>query len=300
MTNKDSLMRFIFENAPIRGELIHLENSFQTIIHQHQYPQSLHQFLGEALSVAGMLSAIIKFSGRLTVQFRGKGKLKLMLAQCDNEFHLRGLAKWEGHLSYDALMASFDEGILVIMIDSGQQGKPYQGIVSWRDRSLVKSVEGYFRESEQLATRIWLSVDDKRAAGLLLQVIPGTKTELKDQFEDETVYRNWDHIVKLTESLDVNDLLNLDNQQLLTKLYPDEEVRIFGSKPVSFQCQCSRKRGEDAIQLLGREEAEAELKDHHSIVVTCDFCNKEYFFDRVDVAKIFENKDKVPPDQQLH
>src|SRR5262245_26316767 len=101
--NKDSLHRFIFENAPVRGEFIYLQTSFQDIITQHQYPPAIRQLLGEALSVAGLLSAIIKFNGRLTVQFRGKGKLKLLLAQCNNNFQMRGLAKWEGELTYEDL-----------------------------------------------------------------------------------------------------------------------------------------------------------------------------------------------------
>lgn len=299
MINKDSLVRFIFENVPIRGEIIHLENSFQTIVHQHNYPPPLRQLLGEALCVAGLLSAIIKFSGRLTVQFRGKGKLKLLLAQCDNQLHLRGLAKWEGNLSYDDLMEAFNEGILVIMLDSGIHGKPYQGIVSWRGNSLVESIEGYFRESEQLATKLWVTSNDTSAAGLLLQVIP-EKASTSIQFENEIIHAHWDRINQLTHALDKNDMLHLADETLLTKLYPHEEVRLFDPHLVSFRCTCSRKRSEDAIQILGREEAEDELKNNKTIVVTCDFCNKEYVFDRVDVAKIFENKDQSPPDKQLH
>ena len=299
MANRDSLQRFIFEKAPIRGEFIHLNDSFQTIVSQHAYPEPLRQLLGEALCVAGLLTAIIKFNGRLTVQFRGKGKLKLLLVQCDNQFHLRGLIKWEGEVSsYEALMDSFQEGVLSIMLDGGLKSR-YQGIVAWQGRSLAESIEGYFKNSEQLATKIWLAVDDTCAKGLMLQVIPASDKEATG-IEQAIINPHWAHITQQTADLCPADMLKLDYQALLDKLYPEEEIRFFPSIPVAFHCNCSRKRGEDAILLLGRKEAEEELKDKHSIVVTCDFCNKEYVFDPVDVARIFEDEHRPPSDTHLH
>lgn len=294
-THTDTLQRFIFEHAPVRGEYIHLEESFQAIINQHSYPEPIRKLLGEALCVAGLLCAIIKFNGRLTVQFRGKGNLKLLLAQCDNHFHLRGLAKWEGDMSYTDLMESFNQGVLVIMLDSGPTNR-YQGIVSWRGNSLAESIEGYFKESEQLDTKIWLNVNDTSASGYLLQVVPASSKGI----EEEIIHPHWERITSMTKNIQANALLEYDYQSLLNHLYPDEEIRIFPAVDVQFKCTCSRKRGENAIAILGREEAEAELKEKQSIVVTCDFCNHEYVFDRIDVMKIFENKDHPPSETQLH
>jgi molecular chaperone Hsp33 len=298
MADKDKLQRFIFDKASIRGEMIQLHDSFKTILDQHPYPPPLRQLLGEALCVAGLLNAIIKFDGRLTVQFRGKGKLKLLLAQCNSLFHLRGLAKWEGELNYDDLMDAFNEGILVIMLDAGLKSR-YQGIVNWRGNSLTASIEGYFRESEQLATKIWLAVDEASAAGFLLQVVPGSDKEATS-IEQERMNPDWERITYLTTDLTDEDMLHTDSETLLQGLYPEEEIRLFPAVPVAFQCTCDRKRGEDAITLLGREEAEAELKERQAIVVTCDFCNKEYIFDRNDVANIFEGNAKPPTNIHLH
>lgn len=283
----DKLQRFIFDKVPIRGEFIRLEESFQTIINQHEYPQPIRQLLGEALCVAGLLSAIIKFDGRLTVQFRGKGQLKLLLAQCNNQFKLRGLAKWDGELTYSSLMESFNEGVLVIMLDGGPNKPRYQGIVAWRGNSLIESIEGYFKESEQLATKIWLSVNDTAAVGYLLQVVPQSPSNLIS-LEKEVIEPHWNHIQQLSRGLHSVDMLNMDFEKMLTQLYPEEEIRLFPPVDVEFGCTCSRKRGADAIQILGKEEAEEELRDKQVIVVTCDFCNKQYVFDRVDVAKIFD------------
>jgi molecular chaperone Hsp33 len=299
MKENDTLIRFIFENTPIRGELIRLERSYQEIIEQHPYPEPMRRLIGETLCVAGLLSAIIKFDGRLTVQFRGTGKLKFLLAQCDNAFNLRALAKWDGDLSYEELMESFSQGVLVIMLDSGiNKAHQYQGIVAWRGNSLVESIEGYFKDSEQLATKIWLAVDEHHAAGYLLQVVPPTESEAIAISHEVTLPR-FDKIIYHTSLVTNDELLQADHEVLLRSLYPAEEIRVFPPDSVAFKCTCTRKRGQDAILILGREEAEDELKDKNSIVVTCDFCNKEYVFDKIEVAKIFEDH-RPPTDTHLH
>jgi molecular chaperone Hsp33 len=296
MADDDLLQRFIFENAPVRGESVYLRESYQTIINQHPYPEPIRKLLGEALSVATLLSAIIKFDGRLTVQFRGSGKLKLLLAQCTNQFHLRGLVKWDDSLlSYDDLMEAFNDGVLVIMLDGGPKSR-YQGIVAWRGNSLAESIEGYFRESEQLATKIWLAVNEEASAGFLLQIVPGTENK-----ELQEIHPEWERLVhRARHKIDDDDMLSLDGQALLEHLYADEDIRIFPPVPVAFNCTCTRKRGEDAISLLGRDEAEEELRNKNSIVVTCDFCNQEYVFDRADVNAIFERQTRPPGDNHLH
>src|SRR5260221_7552189 len=99
MSNHDTRQRFIFEDANVRGELVNLTTSFQTIITQHLYPLAIKQILGETLVAACLLSGIIKTKGRLTVQFQGEKPLKLLMAQCNHKSEVRGLAQWEGSLS---------------------------------------------------------------------------------------------------------------------------------------------------------------------------------------------------------
>ncbi len=301
MTNNDALQRFVFGQVPIRGEFVHLQTSFQEILQQHAYPEALRKLLGEALSAAALLSAIIKFEGRVTVQFRGKGKLKLLIAQCKNDFQIRGLAKWDGNLSYDDLMHSFNDGILSVMLNSTNGKQQSQGIVAWRGNSLAESLEGYFKESEQLDTKLWFAVNDISAAALLLQVLPSSDNKLTEIHQD-ILQSHWDRIVAhtITQLKSPAVLLHLDYISLLQMLYPEEEVRIFPPSLVHFKCNCSRERSEAAISLLSREEAEDELAKNQTLMVTCDFCNKEYSFDRVDVAKVFESNDKPPSDIYLH
>lgn len=304
MNKKDILQRFLFENAPVRGEIVHLDNSFATIVLQHQYPPLIRQLLGEMLLAAVLLAAIIKFKGRLTVQFQGKGKVKLLIAQCDDEFHIRGLAQWSGDLTAEELLAALKTGILVITIQPESASEPYQGIVSWQGDSLAESIEGYFRDSEQLTTRIWLSVHENQASGLLLQVVPesaeGKPTKKKEVVSPPD--RDWEQIIHLTETLTPNELLKLDHETLLRRLYShDNEVRLFPSVPVMFQCTCSTERSDNAILLLGREEITEELKAKKMIVVTCDFCSKEFTYDAVDIERIFkQNGGASSSSTQLH
>lgn len=297
MYHADFLQRFVFEKASVRGEYVYLQESYQTIFKQHDYPPAIQKILGEALCIAALLTATIKFGGRLTVQFRGNGKLKLLLAECNDQFHLRGLAKWDGDLTYEELMEDFKNGVLVIIVDSGlNKANPYQGIVPWTGHSLVSSIEGYFRHSEQLATSIYLSVDEKIAVGFMLQILPEKENTDTTQ---ETV-SEWHSINSLTSQLNTKDLLNQDFQTLLQKLYPYEEIRIFPAAPVQFHCTCSRKRGEDALALLSIQEIEEELANKQVIVVTCDFCNKEYLFDRDATLNIIFKKNRPPKDAHLH
>jgi molecular chaperone Hsp33 len=295
---KDGLQRFLFEDASVRGELVHLNHSFQTIMQKHNYPPLIQRLLGEALVIVSLLSAIIKFNGRLTVQFQSKNKLKLLLAQCNNNFEIRGLAQWEGELDEGDLYNTLEQGLLVIIMDPDENGKRYQGIVSWQGNSLAECIEKYFRDSEQLPTKIWLAVNEIQATGLLLQVIP---REGDKHYKSSPVATDddWERITILTSTITPNELLTLDNEIILRRLYSQESVRVFAPTAISFHCNCTAVRCENAIQLLGKEEAEQELAEKQSIVVTCEFCNHEYVFDRIDVERIF--KGGIPPTStQVH
>jgi len=293
----DTVQNFLFEAFPIRGEIVHLNASFQQIMDQHQYPPLIRRWLGEALVLVSLLSTLIKFSGRLALQFQGKGKLKLLLVQCTQGLQLRGLAQWEGDLSDGEILDSLRQGTIVITIDPDNAKQRYQGIVAWQGQTLSESIEGYFQNSEQLSTRIWVVVDGKSASGFLLQRMP---LETNNQRES-AVDHDWEHINYLTATtLTPHELTNLDNKTLLHRLYVEEDVRLFEAKSLVFQCSCSEKRGANAILTLGQKEAEEELLTKQQIVVKCEFCNHEYVYDRVDVAAIFYKGEDFASSKQIH
>jgi molecular chaperone Hsp33 len=297
MNNKDKLQRFLFEKSSVRGEIVHLNQSFKEILSRHGYPKIIQKLLGEALVLTSLLTAIIKFKGRLTLQFQSQSGLKLLLVQCNEQLHLRGLAQWEGELNEEELLTNLKKGVLVIIMDPDSSTQRYQGIVAWQGNSLAESIEGYFRDSEQLQTRIWLAIDEDKAAGLLLQMMPSE--EAHSQPSAQTA---WEDLTILTDTVKAEELLNLDTTLLLHRLYNqnEEELRLFESVDVMFQCTCSAKRGENAILLLGEAEVQEELNEKQVIVVKCDFCNKEFIFDRVDVANIFRNQGTPPASTLIH
>lgn len=292
MKDKDLLQRFLFEKSPVRGEIVHLNQSLETILKQHEYPPFIQKYLSQALVAASLLVATIKFHGRLTVQFRGKGKLKMLLAQCNQNFHLRGLAEWDKNITEDELSSAFQQGVLAIMMDPDiEGGRRYQGIVEWKENSLIKSIENYFRQSEQLPTRIWIATDENVAAGLLLQVMPKEQPEIYDH--------DWQHLTILADTITDSELLTLDHELTLKRLFSAEDIRVFDPEAVTFYCHCSLARSENAISLLSKEEVEDELKNNKNITVTCEFCNREYIFDRVDIAKIFQKGNKSAGSTEL-
>jgi molecular chaperone Hsp33 len=249
--------------------------------------------------LASLLTGIIKFKGRLTLQFQNKSGLKLLLAQSNQDFDLRALAQWDGELNEDELLADLKKGILMIMMDPDNSTQRYQGIVAWKGNSLAESIEGYFQDSEQLLTRIWLAIDDTQAAGMLLQVMPPQESEGED-LDASKLQNDWEHLVHLTNTITSKELLELETETLLHRLFVEEDIRMFEPFDVKFKCTCSAKRGENAILLLGEVEAEEELIEKQVIVVKCDFCNKEYTFDRVDVANIFRKGGTPPSSTQIH
>lgn len=288
MNKNDTLQRFLFENTSIRGEVVHLSESFSSIINQYPYPAFIKQLLGEALVSISLLAAIFKVKGRLTLQFQSKGALKLLLVQCNDQFHLRGLVDMRENITLEEMQASFQQGTLMVTMDLDiAKGKRYQGIVEWIGESLSASLENYFKLSEQLPTKIWIAVEDNQAAGLLLQVMPKEKPEY--------IQDDWERLVYLTQTVTDHELLTLETKDLLHRLYFEEDVRLFPPESLQFKCECSLARSQNAILLLGRKEAEEELRNKKNIVVTCEFCNHDYVFDAVDVALIFKR-----PDAPLH
>ena len=298
--NHDSLQRFLFDDMPIRGEIVHLNRSYKEIMQMHAYSLAAQQLLGEALALVTLLTAIIKFDGRLTIQFQGTGRLKLLLVQCNHHFQMRGLIQADNDMSTDELLDELRQGVLVIMMDPENSGKRYQGVVAWKGETLAESIEGYFTDSEQLLTRIWIAVNENQVAGLLLQKMPAETSQTDDATADEDALRQWEHLTILTDTIKPEELCDLETEVLLKRLYSEENVRLFTANPIEFRCTCSVIKGENAILMLGQEEAEAELRDSGLLIVTCEFCNKQFQFDRVDVAKIFHQGGTPPSSQQIH
>jgi molecular chaperone Hsp33 len=286
MSAADSLRRFIFEHHNVRGEWVQINDSFlQAKQHQDLVNPAVEAELGKALAAVVLLSATIKFKGTMIMQLQGKGDLTALVAHADNQQHIRGLVRSQETVAGDNLKQMVGEsGRLVLTIES-ENGERYQGIVGVDADHLNQVLENYFQQSEQLATRIWLFANSERAAGLLLQELPGTGDGNK---------QDWDHLQILANTLTAEEMLNLDCETLLHRLFHEEQVRLYESDPVRFKCGCSNDKIATTLVALGRSELESILKDHGEIAVDCQFCGAKYRFDNVDVERILHNADFDP------
>ncbi|WP_374089721.1 Hsp33 family molecular chaperone HslO [Methylomicrobium lacus] len=272
---EDSLRRFIFEEFGVRGEWVKLSNSWQNARHNQHGNAAVQEHLGQALAAAVLLSATIKFSGSVIMQAQGDGAFRTLVAQSTHDRKIRGLVRCAGEVHDGPLEAVFGQGRLVLTIRP-DNGEPYQGIVPLRGANLAAALQTYFIQSEQLDTRLWLFANDQVAAGLLLQELPAHKDFKSD----------WERITMLADTLTETELLNLDCETLLHRLFHEEKVRLFDAEAVCFECACSKQKIEYALRSLGEQELEHILQEKGAVEVGCEFCNKQYRFDRIDVQKL--------------
>ncbi len=277
-TMADSLQRFIFEHAPIRGEMVQLAATWQAVTERHDYPAPLRQVLGELMAAGALLAATLKFNGTLILQLHGDGPVKLIVVECSSDHAMRATAKWDGDIPQGNLRALLGSGRFAISLvpDSGQQS--YQGVVDLNADSIAAALEHYMAASEQIATRLWLACDDNRAAGLLLQKLPERESADADA---------WTRAAHLAGTIKSEELLGLAPQQLLRRLFHEEDLRLFEPRPVYFRCSCSRDRVVGMLRLLGLDEVRSVIAERGEVEVHCEFCNRRYAFDAVDSEAIF-------------
>jgi molecular chaperone Hsp33 len=278
-TEPDSLQRFLFEHAPIRGERVHLDASWRSVLAHQDYPPVLRQMMGELTAAAVLLAATLKLDGSLVLQIQGCGAIKLLVVECGGDLKLRATAKWEGEL-HGSLSDLVGDGRFVITLTQKNGKQAYQGIVALEGDSIAEILQNYMTRSEQLDTRLWLVSDEHSASGMLLQKLP-------EQVEDDSDVDAWSRVTQLTETLHNDELLQLPTQELLHRLFNEEDVRLFEVQRVAFNCSCSRDNVAQMLRMLGAEEVDSILAEREVIEVHCEFCNQRYEFDKIDAAQMF-------------
>lgn len=285
MITGDLLQRFIFENAPIRGEIVHLDATWQAVLERRQYPPRVREVLGELMAAAALLTSTLKFDGRLIMQIQGKGPVSLLVVECTSDRTMRAIAQWQGEIPDAPLAALVGDGRLAVTIDPLKGKERYQAIVALEGLTVAEAFENYFARSEQLATRLWLASDPQQAAGMLLQRLPEAEPSDDDA---------WVRAVHLGSTITREELLALPVREIVHRLYHEEDIRLFSRMPVSFRCSCSRARVEAVLRMLGRDEIQSILAEQGSISVDCEFCGSRYEFDRIDAEQLFAALDSAP------
>lgn len=291
---KDTLQRFLFENLDVRGEIVHLDATWKTVLEQHDYPLPVQKILGELMSAVSLLIATLKFEGKLIAQIQGDGPVSLLVVEGTSDNTLRATASMKDKqqdLSESTLQEIFGDARFVITLEP-KKGERYQGIVALSGESLADTLTDYLLRSEQLDTNIWLAADEKSSAGLLIQKLPKTnKTQqnsnilnVTDQSEDVD---GWNRIQQLSSTIKNEELLELGAEEIIHRLYHEEDIRLFDAETISFFCHCSRERVAKMLVSLGTEEVKSMIEEFTIIEVACEFCNHNYSFDAVDAEQLF-------------
>ncbi|HQV21738.1 MAG: Hsp33 family molecular chaperone HslO [Moraxellaceae bacterium] len=279
----DIRQRFYFANSPVRGEIVQIQQSLEQILSRHAYPIVIQRLLGEFVTACVLLTATLKLEGRLSLQARGKGALTMMMAECNHHHQVRAIAQLNEEIDcadHATLAELLAEGLLVITLEP-EHGQRYQGIVELTGKTLADYLENYFKQSEQLPTKLWLAANETQAAGLLLQALP--------QQHDEDTDR-WSRLVQVTQTVKAEELLALTSDEILYRLYHEEEVTLPEAQSVSFSCTCSREGTANALVSIGQAECEDILAEQGDIRLNCQFCHHEYVFNAADIRQLFAVK----------
>jgi molecular chaperone Hsp33 len=296
--SRDTLQKFIFDNAAVRGELVEISDTWREIQARHAYPKAVRAVLGEMVAAGALLSANLKFNGSIVMQIHGDGPVRLLVVECDAELRMRATAKLapDVEIADDASLAQLfnvnGNGRFVITLDPadkmpGQQ--PYQGVVPLDGDDMATVIENYMLRSEQMDTRLWLAADDKVARGLLLQKLPrhsGAEDQTKQASEAEDL-ETWNRAAMMGQTVKREELLSTDISTLLHRLFWEETIRVFDPLHPTFHCGCNREKVGNMLKMLGQPEVESALTELGELGINCDFCGKHYSFDKVDCAQLF-------------
>lgn len=285
----DELLKLNFA-AAVRGEAVHLSDTWRRIVEHHAYPAPVERLLGELTAATALLASNLKFDGTLILQIHGDGPVKLAVVECQSDLRLRATAKLRDGATVDdgaslqSLVNRHGQGRCALTLDArnrqpGQQ--PYQGIVPLEGDSVAQVIESYMRNSEQLQTRLWLSCDGARAAGLLLQKLPTEGGRLKG--DDDA----WPRLGALADTVSPAELVQLSPAELARRLFWQESPQVAARLSPRFECTCSRERIGRMLLSLGREEVDGIVAELGAVTVTCDFCHAQHAFDAVDIGELF-------------
>lgn len=272
------VQRFLLENLDIRGAVVHLDSVWQQMLSGRNYPQPVTQLLGEMSAVTLLLGENLKQAGRLTIQLNGSGPVSMLVIDCNDTLHIRGMAKYAQNIEAQRVSDLLGHGQLLLTLDMPSMRESYQSIVPLDGNNITELFEHYFKQSEQLPSRLFLITTDTTIFGLLLQKLPAADQQDPD---------GWARAKALAATVNDQMLFNLTAEELLIRLFYEETIRIFDAQTVHYGCQENPARIYAMLRSLGREEVYSILKEFGEVVVNDDICNREYRLDALAVDAVF-------------
>jgi molecular chaperone Hsp33 len=275
----DYVQRFLFENLDIRGRLVCLTGAWQRMLDGRDYPEDIAALLGHTTALNVLLGANQKGSGRVTLQVQGSGPVKLLVADCTAELQIRGMASYEKQMQFEGSERSLlGDGRLSVTLEDLKSGQFYQSLVPLEGENLQEIFEHYLSQSEQTTAYLRLKADGGALCGLLLEKLPQADARDPD---------GWNRVCHLAETLQLDETRDAQPYDLLTRVFPEELMRVFRLYPVEYHCPYDEGKVRDMLLGLGREEVDSILAEQGEIVIRNEMCNHEYRFDAKAIADLF-------------
>jgi molecular chaperone Hsp33 len=275
----DYVQRFLFEELDIRGRLVCLTDAWQRMLDGRGYPQDIASLLGHTTALNVLLGANQKDAGRVTLQVQGSGPVKLLVADCTADLRIRGMAHYERQeLEKANERRLLGDGKLSVTLEDMKSGRFYQSLVPLEGETLEEIFEHYLSQSEQLHTFLRLFADGGALCGLLLEKLPHADARDPD---------GWNRVTHLANTLQLNDSINTQPYDLLTRVFPEELLRVFRLHAVEYHCPYDEEKVKDMLRGLGRTEVESILAEQGEVVIRNEMCNHEYRFDAQAIAALF-------------
>ncbi|MEN8400903.1 Hsp33 family molecular chaperone HslO [Acinetobacter towneri] len=284
----DLRQRFFIEDSPVRGEVVHLEEALQTILKQRDYVPAVQVLLGEMLCATALLASTLKIKGRISLQIQASGTFKWAMAECNHLGEVRALADYEQDPRFlsaedsSTVLKSLVSPVLFINIEP-EFGERYQGIVPLDKANLAECLMQYYDLSAQIPTRIVLASNAERAGGLLIQLLPRNSEEEQQRVDEDL----WPRVTMLTETLKAEELTDLDVNEILYRLYNEEQVRLPEVEALRFGCTCSKERCANALIQIGVSAVRETLEYQNPITMDCQFCSTQYSFSAEEALGLF-------------
>src|SRR3954468_15530527 len=275
----DYVQRFLFENLDIRGRLVCLTDAWQRMLDGRGYPEDVVALLGHTTALNVLLGANQKGAGRVTLQVQGTGPVKLLVADCTAELRIRGMAHYQREeIGQESERELLGDGRLSVTLEDMQSGKFYQSLVPLEGETLAQIFEHYLSQSEQLSAYLRLHADSQALCGLLLEKLPGADSRDPD---------GWNRVTHLASTLTLDETRDAQPYDLLTRVFPEELMRVFRLYPIEYHCPYDEDRVKDMLRGLGRAEVESILAEQGEVVIRNEMCNHEYRFDARAIAEMF-------------
>jgi molecular chaperone Hsp33 len=309
----DLVLPFAVDALDARGRVVRLGAAIDTILGRHDYSDAVARVVGEAAALTVLLGASLKFSGSFQLQTKSDGPIEMLIVDFDAPDRIRACARFDrarlAALGTGARAAELlGDGILAMTIDQGPDTSRYQGVVALEGQGLEEAAHQYFRQSEQIPTRVRLAVAEQfkggrrayRAGGLLVQFLPSSPErarqadlhpgdipeghpaqETRPVIEDDA----WIEAKALVDTIEDHELVDPDvsSERLLYRLFHERGVRVFGGQRVREACRCSRQRIMGMMRRFSPKDRRDMVGENGRIGVTCEFCSRKYDLDPAEI-----------------